>query len=143
MNTNICIPSSKVCDGIVDCGFRDDEANCKCRADQHSCKDGQHCLDQRHVCDGVEDCWDGDDEQDCPLSCPSNMIKCGNEFCLPASSRCNGIIDCHDGSDELDCTTVKTRTGAEEIVPQFCALQLGAVWCDGECILHHEVGRVF
>ncbi|MEL6741204.1 MAG: 7 transmembrane receptor, partial [Planctomycetota bacterium] len=116
------------CDGVIECPFRDDECNERCRT---GCHDGgagaganatewemclvdggmQNVLD-RHRCDGVLDCADGRDEAVCPgrnLTCQRHAHTGagfgggrGLSTFLP-SMRCDFVSDCADGVDEMGC----------------------------------------
>ncbi|KAJ8278171.1 hypothetical protein GJAV_G00084700 [Gymnothorax javanicus] len=67
----VCIPKSSVCDGIIDCKDRSDEANCTrpwhkgCLSSSYKCANGKCVNKVNPECDGVKDCGDGSDEIRC------------------------------------------------------------------------------
>ena len=71
-----CIPFRKVCDGITDCVYGDDETSCGnyiCTG-LMKCHGNSMCVHPVEVCDNVQHCPAGDDEmlchlQQCPLHC--------------------------------------------------------------------------
>ncbi|CAL1298849.1 unnamed protein product [Larinioides sclopetarius] len=105
-----CIDTIRVCDGVRDCSFGEDEQNCgitTCPPGQFQC-DGSRCVDERRRCDGRPDCADGFDESDCEATpgtgtCRADEFKCGDGQCIQSSLRCDRKYDCQDGSDEISC----------------------------------------
>ncbi|GIX77853.1 97 kDa heat shock protein [Caerostris extrusa] len=104
-----CIDTIRVCDGVMDCSFGEDERNCgitTCPPGQFQC-DGSRCVDENRLCDGRPDCSDRSDEVDCPDTkrdeCRSDEFKCGDGQCIRASLKCDRKYDCQDGSDEFSC----------------------------------------
>ena len=93
-----CLPLFRVCDGIHDCPFGDDEKECPANEDSllcpglFKCRSGK-CLHHVHVCDGNPDCGDAaEDEQVCtPPGCHD---RCR---CYWQSMVCAGSIDKIDG----------------------------------------------
>ena len=69
-----CIPSRKVCDGVIDCPTGDDETSCvdyKCPGHMR-CSGVIFCVPPHEICDGVAHCPQHDDEkccQRCPADC--------------------------------------------------------------------------
>lgn len=65
--SNLCLPTSKRCDGVVDC-----ESDEKCCGSQRfeclSGMDNVRCLTITDRCNGIRDCADGSDEDKCQLS---------------------------------------------------------------------------
>ena len=69
-----CVPARRICDGVSDCPYGDDEHGC---SNQHlscpgyfKCKSGA-CLDMTEVCNGHADCAGGEDEMFCyTAKCP-------------------------------------------------------------------------
>ena len=68
-----CIPSRKVCDGVIDCPAGDDEAICTAfRCPGHMpCYGVTYCVPPHEVCDGISHCPQQDDEKYCQI-CPQN-----------------------------------------------------------------------
>ena len=67
-----CIPSRKICDGIIDCPTGDDEESCmdyKCPGHMR-CSGFTFCVPPHEVCDGIAQCPRQDDEKFCQI-CPS------------------------------------------------------------------------
>ena len=69
-----CIPTRKICDGIVDCPVGEDEANCDryiCPGHMR-CSGVTYCVPPHEICDGISHCPQQDDEkycQVCPYGC--------------------------------------------------------------------------
>ena len=125
--TPICVDAGKICDGVNDCDFGEDEDLIRCPKPTttepepclgHLCGDGS-CVDSLRVCDQREDCLDGSDEAGCPCDLTVSF-ECSPSVCLPLSRRCNGFRDCPDGSDERFCP-------CDEISQFTCSV-------DGTCI---------
>ena len=74
-----CIPTRKVCDGIVDCSNGDDEQYCaKMACPGHlRCSNTTFCVSPHEICDGVSHCPFGEDEKTC-MQCPSGCLCKGN-----------------------------------------------------------------
>lgn len=77
----ICLNSSSVCDGQMDCVRGEDEPDsCPCVGFNFTCT-GEHvpgstkCLPYWAVCNGTSECADGSDEVDCPEECPSGQTR--------------------------------------------------------------------
>ena len=72
--SSYCIPSRKLCDGVIDCPTGDDEASCvdfKCPGHMR-CSGVSFCVPPHEVCDGIAHCPRQDDEkycQTCPQDC--------------------------------------------------------------------------
>lgn len=80
-----CVSTQKVCDGVIDCPYGDDEFACPIHTCGSMLHCGTRCVHPKDICDGVNDCEDGTDEQFChPSECP-NMCDC-----LGHSVRCVG-----------------------------------------------------
>ena len=80
-----CIPTRKVCDGIVDCPDGDDETHCGNMAcpDHLHCSSTTFCVPPHEICDGEPQCPLGEDEKmsiQCPAGClcRGNIMLCNN-----------------------------------------------------------------
>ena len=68
--SNLCLPSSIICDGYVDCkGTGEDEECCNVKTD-FRCPSSPgsflgFCIPKQRVCDSFNDCGDGGDETNC------------------------------------------------------------------------------
>ena len=81
-----CIPPHRICNGVLDCPFGDDEAMCPVDSCENMLKCNGQCIHVDQICDGIAHCVDGDDEllcdvPPCPLSCK----------CLAYSMDCSSI----------------------------------------------------
>lgn len=80
-----CVPTHKICDGIFDCPYRDDETECPVHTCSNMLHCGTRCVHPNEICDGIKQCDDGTDEQFCqPPECPSQCE------CLGHSVNCIG-----------------------------------------------------
>ena len=75
-----CIPTRKICDGIIDCPVGDDERNCS----------SMKCS---NVSDGT--CME--------FSCPGHLQCSGVMFCVPPHEICDDISHCPRQDDEKYC----------------------------------------
>ena len=66
-----CIPSRKVCDGVIDCPVGDDEAMCtNLRCPGHMrCYGVNYCVPPHEICDGIGHCLQQESEKYCQV-CP-------------------------------------------------------------------------
>ena len=80
-----CIPTRKVCDGVIDCALGDDEAQCaayKCPGHMR-CHGVMYCVPPHEICDGISHCPQQEDEkycQTCPqgCQCKGTALYCNN-----------------------------------------------------------------
>ena len=92
-DSDYCIPSYMVCDGIVDCLHKQDEQQCSdvkceggliCRGNEIS--KTRRCVHPYHICDGIIHCPDYQDDErncfpeDCSEQCDCNVhiMKCSS-----------------------------------------------------------------
>ncbi|KII61041.1 Low-density lipoprotein receptor-related protein 4 [Thelohanellus kitauei] len=105
----MCINSTKVCDGKKDCSDSSDEYNClekRCADYGAHCDDGA-CLYPHQMCDDVYHCNDFSDERACharefdspKLNC---LIECDSK-CVEVNKICDHFSDCSDSLDEQEC----------------------------------------
>ena len=83
-----CLPVHKLCNGVKDCMFGEDESMCdlplSCPA-MFRCKAG-FCVDQQYICDSIPQCPNNDDELYC------NVGKCPDSCtCIGSSFDCSGV----------------------------------------------------
>ena len=78
-----CVPTHKVCNGVQDCPYGDDEIMCPVLACVNMLRCGQRCVHPNELCDGTIQCDFGEDElacgaPDCPptCQCSSYAMKC-------------------------------------------------------------------
>ena len=109
-----CISQSQKCDGIINCGYGEDESDCKqldCDVpDAFQChKSGKNvCARQAWVCDSRNDCPNNEDEDDALCGDPSYSHPCEtglycNNQCVLSHQICDGENHCPDGADEENC----------------------------------------
>ena len=81
-----CIPTWKICDGIIDCPSGEDEPpHCVNMSCPHHlrCSETRFCVPPWEICDGIVHCPHRDDEyfcQHCPQGCicKGNMMSCSH-----------------------------------------------------------------
>ncbi|RWS10655.1 atrial natriuretic peptide-converting enzyme-like protein [Dinothrombium tinctorium] len=129
-----CIPRHWLCDGVRDCIFAADEANCSgvaCSNEEFQCD--RKCVPLSWRCDGDRDCLDGSDEQNCHYrpGCGPDRFKCADGFgCIPKRWVCDGKAECRDGSDEVGCTQRECTSGDFKCDNGIC---IPNIWlCDGQ-----------
>ena len=80
-----CIPTRKICDGIIDCPVGEDEANCEeyiCPGHMQ-CSGVTYCVPPHEICDGISHCPRQDDKKYCRVCphschCKGTGIYCNN-----------------------------------------------------------------
>ena len=87
-----CVPTYKVCNGVQDCPYGDDEVMCPVLACTNMLQCGQTCIHPSEICDGSMQCEFGEDElacdtPDCPPTCQCSgyAMKCYTFITLDAS----------------------------------------------------------
>ncbi|XP_033107798.1 low-density lipoprotein receptor-related protein 2-like isoform X2 [Anneissia japonica] len=131
-----CIPPQKVCDGVSDCEFAEDEGqdgciiSVVCSRGEFQCDNGI-CIPLAWKCDHNNDCGDGSDEGNfCGYRiCYASEFTCGNGRCIDPNLRCNGYDDCRDNSDEVNCE------------PSTCASS-DYVCSDGACVSEDKLCNI-
>ena len=91
-----CIPTRKVCDGVIDCALGDDEVECeeyKCPGHM-KCYGVAYCVPPHEICDGISHCPQQEDEkycQTCPkdCQCKGTAIFCKNVTSLFLNNQLN------------------------------------------------------
>ncbi|KAI8513487.1 Low-density lipoprotein receptor domain class A [Branchiostoma belcheri] len=113
--TSICVPLSRVCDGVNDCGDVSDESCGVQRVDEgwlcvpgwFKCKSST-CIPGEGRCDGIRDCDDDSDESGC--ECTSVEFRCESDHkCVEPSQVCDSYNNCDDETDELLCKTCSEK----------------------------------
>ncbi|XP_053211636.1 atrial natriuretic peptide-converting enzyme-like [Panonychus citri] len=129
-----CIPKHWLCDGVRDCAFAADEANCAgvaCSSEEFECD--RKCVPLSWRCDGDRDCMDGADEANCSYKpgCGPDRFKCADGAgCIPKRWVCDGKAECRDGSDEVGCTQKECTQGDFKCNNGIC---IPNIWlCDGQ-----------
>ena len=89
----VCL-TYKVCNGVQDCPYGDDEVMCPVVACSNMLQCGQTCVHPSEICDGTIQCEFGEDElacdtPDCPPTCQCSgyAMKCYTFITLDASFR--------------------------------------------------------
>ena len=87
-----CVPTYKVCNGVQDCPYGDDEFACPVLACSNMLRCSQTCVHPSEICDGSIQCEFGEDElacgaPDCPATCQCSgyAMKCHTFIMLDAS----------------------------------------------------------
>ena len=82
-----CIPIHKMCNGIIDCPYGDDETQCPPKKCHNMVHCGNICVHPNEICDGRVQCADIQDELICgaPI-CPEGCR------CLGYSVSCNSVV---------------------------------------------------
>ena len=87
-----CVPTYKVCNGVQDCPYGDDEAVCPVLACSNMLRCGQTCVHPNEICDGSMQCEYGEDElvcdvPNCPPTCQCSgyAMKCQTFIMLDSS----------------------------------------------------------
>jgi len=73
-----CLPAHRVCNGVKDCPYGEDEANCTTSITcpgMYQCKSGL-CLTVEYVCDQKQHCPDNDDEIFCNVTFSPEKCTC-------------------------------------------------------------------
>ena len=92
---NYCIPAHKVCNGVSDCPYSEDEVGCVNRTctGMVRCRSGL-CVSLDHVCDGIPQCpVYEDDEEYCDLRpCPSDCSCLERSVVCFSSKHINSLV---------------------------------------------------
>ncbi len=102
-----CVPFRRVCDGIIDCVFGEDETRCPWEIcpGLFRCKYSSICIDPSDICNNEEDCPYSDDEMLC--SAPVCTDKC---ICFGFSLFCSGTKVDFSLSVRYQFATIKSVT---------------------------------
>lgn len=80
INSHLCIPNERLCDGHNDCPGGSDESNCTFSSECHGFQCINHeCIPIHWRCDEITDCQDNSDELNCNgnhTHHPCNECKC-------------------------------------------------------------------
>ncbi|XP_043542355.1 SCO-spondin-like, partial [Chiloscyllium plagiosum] len=167
-NSLVCINSTRVCNGVMDCEQGEDELNCErgiptspvpqrngtmSSCIEYTCSNGR-CITFIQVCDGVNDCRDSSEKSS---GIPSDELNCGKWSPWGLWSQCSqscaaGIQTrervCETSSTDLlkECRGHKTQT--QQCFSQACPVD--GEWtdwtswsncshhCEGVVIRHRE-----
>ena len=128
LKSSKCISIYRLCDGVVDCDYQDDEqcssVNGSCLAQRpqvlFKCTTTAICISQRRINDARCDC--GFDRYGLcdgiavlrPLVIEgrneSDETECEHWSCDNSYTRCNGVWNCRNGADEVDCDSAPLVT---------------------------------
>ena len=78
-----CIPTRKLCDGVIDCPVGEDEANCNeyiCPGHMR-CSGVTYCVPPHEICDGISHCLRQDDEKYCQVCSQGCQCKRTGIYC--------------------------------------------------------------
>ena len=101
-----CIPTHRICNGILDCPLGDDEAMCPVELCVNMLKCDGQCIHEEQICDGVAQCVNGDDEVLCDVPSAACPLSCK---CLEYSMDCSAMenIMLEDSFREMRILSIK------------------------------------
>ncbi len=77
---SFCIPYHRVCDGINDCSYGDDELSCQIYTCHGMLRcQGAFCVHPKSICNGHNDCPGNDDETNCDQTTCHKKCICKND----------------------------------------------------------------
>ena len=109
----MCLTSTSMCDGHLDCPSGEDELNCTSLviASSYECRGGKIITADKR-CNLITDCAVGDDEINCFHFSNGCMkwFRCRSGQCINLEYVCDGFFHCVDHTDENHCSD-KCRFG--------------------------------
>ena len=99
------VAKQKVCDGLCDCAYCQDEFNCNAVSHFFTCPNTTDVLHPLDVCNGKQECPRGEDEMDCRYEDEVNNCNMVSGYLtLTNYTRCTPWLLCHSFYDQTNCT---------------------------------------
>ncbi|KAJ2941349.1 hypothetical protein O0L34_g3549 [Tuta absoluta] len=134
-HSNKCAPKTKVCDGVKDCKYGEDEEHCN-----NSTRLPPKCSAEEKLCDDMcilktTPCFLPTTLSPTTLAEPCNLtmeFECPEGYCVERSLVCNGRSDCTGGGDEAMhiCDTLTCYEHEFMCTAGYCILKKFV--CDGD-----------